>query len=76
MSEHDNSASGVRPDPLFGGLTRPPTFLGLPVEVLLAIAGAATVTKTIATGEADRAMNMDLFARQLLALFEAVLQTP
>lgn len=37
MSEHDNSAAGVRPDPLFGGLTRPPTFLGLPVEVLLAL---------------------------------------
>lgn len=47
-----------------------------PGHVCLAIAGAATVTKTIATGEADRAMNMDLFARQLLALFEAVLQTP
>lgn len=49
MSEHDNSGSGVRSDPLFGGLTRPPTFLGLPVEVLLAIAGAATLTFLIAS---------------------------
>ena len=30
-------------DPLFGGLTRPPTFLGIPIEALLAILGLATV---------------------------------
>jgi type IV secretion system protein VirB3 len=29
--------TGLRSDPLFGGLTRPATMLGLPIEVLLAI---------------------------------------
>lgn len=47
-----------------------------PGHVCLAVAGAATTTRTVATGEAERALNMDLFARHLLALFEAVLNTP
>lgn len=29
--------SGLRSDPLFGGLTRPATMLGLPIEALLGI---------------------------------------
>lgn len=28
---------GIRSDPLFGGLTRPPTFMGLPIEAMIAI---------------------------------------
>lgn len=48
MSENDMQ-SGVRSDPLFGGLTRPPTFLGLPVEVLLGIAGVSTVVFLVAS---------------------------
>lgn len=28
---------GITTDPLFGGLTRPPTFLGLPIEAMLTI---------------------------------------
>lgn len=47
--EANDEQSGVRTDPLFGGLTRPPTFLGLPVEVLLAIVGAATVIFLVAS---------------------------
>ncbi len=48
-----------------------------PGHVCLAVAGAAaTETRTIATGEADRALNMALFARRLLALFDQVLQRP
>jgi PncC family amidohydrolase len=47
-----------------------------PGHVCLAVAGAATSTRTVATGEAERALNMDLFARHLLALFDAVLNTP
>lgn len=47
-----------------------------PGHVCVAVAGTATRTKTIETGEGDRALNMDLFARQLLALFDEVLQAP
>ncbi|TCV94756.1 type IV secretory pathway VirB3-like protein [Luteibacter rhizovicinus] len=35
--------SAPRRDPLFGGLTRPPTYLGLPVEALLIIAGGSVI---------------------------------
>ncbi|MGO4391174.1 CinA family protein [Variovorax sp. M-6] len=45
-----------------------------PGHVCVAVAGAATQTRTIETGEGDRALNMDLFARQLLSLFDEVLQ--
>lgn len=47
-----------------------------PGRVCLAVAGAITQTRTVETGEADRARNMDLFARQLLALFDEILQAP
>lgn len=40
--------SGIRSDPLFGGLTRPPTFLGLPIEALVAIAGVSAVSFLVA----------------------------
>jgi len=33
----------LRSDPLFGGLTRPATILGLPIEALIIIAGGGTV---------------------------------
>jgi hypothetical protein len=33
-----------------------------------------TSTQTVATGEAERTLNMDLFARHLLALFDDVLR--
>lgn len=35
--------AGVTSDPLFGGLTRPPTFLGLPIEAMLAIMGVSVL---------------------------------
>lgn len=34
---------GIVADPLFGGLTRPPTFLGLPIEAMLAIMGVSVL---------------------------------
>lgn len=40
--------SGIRSDPLFGGLTRPPTFLGLPIEAVLTIMFVAVVSFLIA----------------------------
>lgn len=39
----------------------------------LAVVGAAERSHTVQTGRTERAANMDLFARQLLALFDAVL---
>ena len=47
-----------------------------PGHVCLAVIGAAPCTRTIETGEGDRALNMDLFARQLLKLFDEVLHAP
>lgn len=47
-----------------------------PGHVCVAVAGALTRMQTIETGEGERALNMDLFARQLLALFDEVLQAP
>lgn len=44
-----------------------------PGHVCLAIVGAATASRTIENGETDRPKNMDMFARQLLALFEETL---
>ena len=35
--------------------------------------GAVTAIRTIETDEANRALNMDMFARQLLLLFNEVL---
>ncbi|MBS0428732.1 MAG: CinA family protein [Proteobacteria bacterium] len=45
-----------------------------PGHVCIAVAGAATHSRVAATGQAERALNMDLFARELLALFAHVLQ--
>ncbi|HVR53485.1 MAG TPA: CinA family protein [Pseudorhodoferax sp.] len=39
----------------------------------LAVVGALEHSRTVQTGRTERAANMDLFARQLLALFDAVL---
>jgi PncC family amidohydrolase len=44
-----------------------------PGHVCLAIVGAATASRTLENGGTDRPRNMDLFARQLLALFEETL---
>lgn len=43
-------------------------------RVCLAVAGATSVAKTVQTGGVERAMNMDMFARHLLQLFDAVLR--
>lgn len=47
-----------------------------PGRVCVAVAGAGTTvySATFETGQADRAANMELFARHLLTLFEAVLE--
>lgn len=45
-----------------------------PGHVCVAVAGDATRSRTIETAVGERALNMDLFARQLLALFDEVLQ--
>ncbi|MBT2334853.1 CinA family protein [Variovorax paradoxus] len=44
-----------------------------PGHVCVAIAGAATASRTIETADADRVSNMDVFARQLLLLFHETL---
>jgi PncC family amidohydrolase len=45
-----------------------------PGHVCVAVAGAITASRTIETGDADRAANMDVFARQLLLLFDETLR--
>lgn len=45
-----------------------------PGRVCLAVVGSTSVAKTIETASAERATNMDMFARHLLQLFEEVLQ--
>lgn len=40
--------SGIRSDPLFGGLTRPATFLGLPIEAMIATMFISVVSFLIA----------------------------
>ena len=44
-------------------------------RVCLAVVGDSVALETVMTGETDRATNMDLFARHLLALFERTLNT-
>jgi PncC family amidohydrolase len=39
----------------------------------VAVAGPSSATRTVETGDTDRAANMDLFARQLLKLFDETL---
>ncbi|MDM0020976.1 CinA family protein [Variovorax saccharolyticus] len=48
----------------------------VPGRVCVAVIGAEACTRTVETGEGDRALNMDLFARQLLKLFDEVLHAP
>jgi nicotinamide-nucleotide amidase len=45
-----------------------------PGHVCIAVTGPISRTRTIETGLSDRPANMDLFARQLLSLFDEVLQ--
>jgi|UniRef100_C5CWC0 PncC family amidohydrolase len=44
-----------------------------PGHVCVAVAGEAAASRTIETADADRASNMDVFARQLLLLFHQTL---
>jgi nicotinamide-nucleotide amidase len=44
-----------------------------PGHVALAVAGPTARTLVVETGQADRRVNMDLFARRLLLLFDEVL---
>lgn len=46
-----------------------------PGHVCVAVVGETASSRTIETGAADRAQNMDMFARQLLQLFDDVLQS-
>ncbi|RZI94716.1 MAG: CinA family protein [Variovorax sp.] len=46
-----------------------------PGHVCLAVAGAVSATRTIENGTTDRPANMELFARQLLQLFDEILQS-
>jgi len=50
------------------------TYGDAPGHVCVAVVGTASTSRTIETGGADRSLNMDLFARQLLQLFDEVLQ--
>lgn len=45
-----------------------------PGHVCVAVVGAVSESRTIETGHTDRPRNMDLFARELLSLFDEVLQ--
>jgi nicotinamide-nucleotide amidase len=45
-----------------------------PGHVCIAVAGPVPKTRTIETAQPDRPANMDLFARQLLSLFDEALQ--
>ena len=48
-----------------------------PGHVCIAVVGASAMqSRTVETGLTDRPVNMDLFARQLLTLFEQALQAP
>ncbi len=46
-----------------------------PGRVCLAVVGEAATSRTVETGIADRSQNMDLFARQLLCLFDEILRS-
>jgi len=41
-------ADGLRSDPLFGGLARPPVLLGLPIQALLGIVAGSTIAYLVA----------------------------
>lgn len=45
-----------------------------PGHVCVAVVGKTATSRTIETGDTDRPLNMDIFARQLLHLFDEVLQ--
>ena len=46
----------------------------LPGHVCVAVVGPNSKSRTIETGLSDRSVNMDLFARQLLTLFDEAMQ--
>jgi nicotinamide-nucleotide amidase len=52
----------------------PSPYGDVPGRVCLAVVGATSVSRTIETGLAERPVNMDLFARQLLRLFDETLR--
>ena len=45
-----------------------------PGHLCIAVVGAVTASRTIETGDTNRALNMNLFARQLLSLFDEALR--
>lgn len=47
----------------------------LPGHVCVAVAGPVALSRTIETGDTNRPANMDVFARQLLQLFDEILQS-
>lgn len=47
-----------------------------PGHVCVAVAGSTTASRTLETGDTDRAANMEVFARQLLRLFDETLKAP
>lgn len=60
--------SGLRNDPLFGGLTRPATMLGLPIEALVGIFMLSVVTFLI-SGIVDDDVFYKIFALGMGAVF-------
>ncbi|MDM0054823.1 CinA family protein [Variovorax fucosicus] len=45
-----------------------------PGHLCIAVVGTITASRTIETGDTNRALNMNLFARQLLSLFDEALR--
>lgn len=60
----ESGAAGPSPSP----------YGDVPGRVCLAVAGVADAVSTVETGQTDRPVNMDLFARHLLALFDQTLR--
>lgn len=60
----ESGAAGPSPSP----------YGDVPGRVCLAVAGTTTAVRTVETGQTDRPVNMDLFARHLLALFDETLR--
>lgn len=59
----ESGAAGPSPSP----------YGDVPGRVCLAVAGAGSAVRTVETGQTERPVNMDLFARHLLALFDETL---
>lgn len=53
----------------------PSPYGDVPGRVCLAVVGATSVSRTVETGLVERPVNMELFARQLLLLFDQTLRS-